>query len=69
MEKQTNPNTEPQFLTIREVARLGILPEHALRVGVKVGTVPHFRAGSRYYVNLPRLLEQLDGNFGGDREQ
>lgn len=59
MEKQTNPNTEPQFLTIREVARLGILPEHALRVGVKTGVVPHFKAGNRCYVNLAKLLEVL----------
>lgn len=47
------------FMTIREVARTGILPEHAIRQMVKAGQVPHIMAGNRVLINYPKFIEQL----------
>lgn len=52
-------NEQPRMRTIRETAKLGILPEYALRKGAKRGTIPGFYAGSRFYVNLDALIEKL----------
>lgn len=51
----------PLLLSIRETARLGILPEHALRAGVKRGWVPGFYTGSKFLVNVTRLIDYLNG--------
>ena len=50
----------PRMMTIREVARTGILPEHALRQLVKQGKVPHIMSGNRAFINYDRLLEMLE---------
>lgn len=50
----------PRMLTIRQVAQLGILPEHALRGMRQRGELPGFECGSRFYVNLTRLIEKLE---------
>lgn len=47
------------FMTIREVAKTGILPEHTIRVMVKAGEVPHIMAGNRVLINYPKFIEQL----------
>ena len=47
---------EKIFMTIREVAKTGILPEHTIRVMVKV---PHIMAGNRVLINYPKFIEQL----------
>ena len=49
-----------RFLTIREVARTGILSEHHLRLLEKEKRLPGVYAGNRFKVNYPLLLEQLD---------
>ena len=38
---------EKIFMTIREVAKTGILSEHTIRMMVKAGEVPHIMAGNR----------------------
>lgn len=48
------------FLTIREVARDGILPESLLRRWEKAGRLPGVRSGNRFYVNVELLRQQLD---------
>lgn len=50
----------PRFMTIREVARTGILSEHRLRMMEKSGELPGVRAGVKFLVNYGVLLEQLD---------
>ncbi len=49
-----------RFLTIREVARTGILSEHHLRLLEKEKKLPGVFAGNRFKVNYPLLVEQLD---------
>lgn len=47
------------FMTIREVAKTGILSEHTIRLMVKAGEVPHIMAGNRVLINYPKFIEQL----------
>lgn len=49
-----------KFLTIRQTAEAKILSEHHLRTMVKQGRLPGIRAGNRFLVNVPLLIEQLD---------
>lgn len=52
-------NTKPKMMTIREVARTGILPEHALRLLLKAGKLPAIYVGKKALVNYDRLCEDL----------
>ncbi len=53
---QTN---QPKMLTIREIARTGLLPEHALRLLLKAGKLPAIYVGKKALINYERLCEQL----------
>lgn len=48
------------FKTIRETARVGILPEHELRRRAKCGTLPGVYAGVKFLVNVDLLMQQLE---------
>ena len=50
---------EKVFMTIREVAKTGILSEHTIRMMVKAGEVPHIKVGNRILINYPKFIEQL----------
>lgn len=50
----------PRMMTIRKVARTGILPEYALRQLVKQGKIPHIQCGNRVMINYDRLVEMLE---------
>lgn len=50
------------FMTIREVAKTGILPENTIRQMVKNGDIPFIKAGTRVYINYPKFLEQLQAS-------
>ena len=49
-----------RFLTIRQIAKTGLLPEHALRVMEKTGKLPSIRTGNRILINYDRLVEMLE---------
>lgn len=49
----------PQMLTIREVARTGLLPEHALRLMAKAGKLPALKVGNKILINYDKLCQQL----------
>lgn len=49
-----------QFKTIRQTAAMGILPEHRLRILVAQGKCPGVYSGTRFLVNVNRLIELLD---------
>lgn len=51
---------QPKFMTIREVARTKIVPEHHLRLMVAQGRCPGIYAGKKFMVNYGLLLEKLD---------
>lgn len=51
--------TEFNFMTIRQTAAAGILPEHRLRAMRSAGTLPGFLSGTRFYVNVDALAQKL----------
>lgn len=58
--KKTNVNTAAPFQRITAAARITGLSTYFLRKGCKDGSVPCLLSGTTYYINIPRLLEQLD---------
>ena len=52
-------NRKPTMLTIREIARTGILSEHALRLLLKAGKLPAIHVGKKALINYDKLCEQL----------
>ena len=56
MEKAINK----PFMSIKEACTFTGLSQHFLRQGVKDGSIPFLMAGSKYMINVPRLLEKLD---------
>ncbi len=50
----------PRFMSIRETARTGLLPEALLRSMVKQGKVPGVYSGTRFLVNYDRLCDVLN---------
>lgn len=55
----TNSTNTPRMMTIREIARTGLLPEHALRTLVKTGQAPCILVGTKAFINYDKLVEQL----------
>lgn len=51
---------ERRFMTIREVARTGIVTEYYIRSMVKQGKVPGVWSGKSFLVNYPLFVEWLD---------
>ena len=55
----------PQMLTIREVAKTGILSEYTLRLLHKQGKLPCIELPRKTLVNYTLLLQQLQELKGG----
>lgn len=55
------PDRQPTMMTIREVARTGILSEHALRLMVRDGKLPVLYIGRKALINYDSLCEVLQG--------
>lgn len=52
-------NDIPEMMTIRQVAKTGLLPENALRVMLKQGKLPAVFSGRKALINFDLLCEQL----------
>lgn len=50
----------PEFRTIRQTAATGVISEYYLRRLVAEGKCPGVMSGTRFLVNVPALMEQLD---------
>ena len=55
-------NQIPRFMTIRQVAATGLLPENLLRAWEKNGRLPCIHSGKKCLINFDRLVEQLNGD-------
>ena len=53
------PDKQPTMMTIREIARTGILSEHALRVMVKESKLPVLYVGRKALINYDSLCDAL----------
>ena len=50
---------KPTLMTVRQIARTGILPEHALRSLLKNGRITAVYVGRKAYINYDTLCQQL----------
>ena len=50
---------QPNMMTVREVAKTGLLSEHALRIMLKAGKLPAIYIGKKALINYDKLCEQL----------
>ncbi len=57
-----NEKRVPTMLTVRQTAKTGILPEHAIRLLLKDGQLPAIYVGKKAFINFEKLLELLDGS-------
>lgn len=51
---------QPRMMTIRQIAKTGLLPENAIRTMVKTGQAPYILVGSRVMINYDKFIEQLN---------
>lgn len=58
MSKQYDPTQ--RFQTIADASRTTGLSQYFLRRGCKAGITPHIKSGSKFLVNIPLLIEQMD---------
>lgn len=49
----------PNMMTIRQIAKTGLLSEHALRKMLKEGKLPAIYIGKKALINYDKLVEQL----------
>lgn len=56
----------PRFMSIREVAKTGILSEYTLRLMEKQKQLPCVYTGRKCLINFDKLVEQLN-NIQSDR--
>ena len=61
MSETVNKKDSPTMLPIREVAERTGLSYYSLRKGCLTGTIIHVRCGNRFYINLDRLIDTLNG--------
>lgn len=59
----------PRFMSIREVAKTGLLSEYTLRLMEKQKRLPCVYTGRKCLINFDRLVEQLNAptTEGGDK--
>lgn len=50
---------KPHMMTVREIARTGLMSEHALRLLLKAGKLPAIFIGRKALINYDSLCEQL----------
>lgn len=56
----TDTKSMPKMMTIRQIAATGILSEHAIRMLVKAGKIPHLTVGKKVLINLDTVLKMLE---------
>ena len=57
----TETKSMPRMMTIRQIAATGILSEHAIRMLVKAGKIPHLTVGKKVLINYNTVLHMLEG--------
>lgn len=58
--ERTNTMNLPRMMTAREIAKTGVLAEHAVREMIKTGKAPHIMVGNKALVNFDKLLQLLE---------
>lgn len=55
----------PKLMTIRQIAKTGLMAEHALRLLLKQGKLPAIYIGTKALINYDKLCAQL-AELGSD---
>ena len=59
-----------RFMTVRQVARTGLISEYRLRLLVAQGKVPGVYSGNRFLINYDQFIDMLNeqsrANAGGE---
>ena len=50
---------QPKMMTVREIARTGLMSEHALRLMLKAGKLPAIFIGNKALINYDKLCDDL----------
>ena len=50
---------QPNMMTVRQIAKTGLLSEHALCIMLKAGKLPAIYIGNKALINYDKLCEQL----------
>ena len=58
--KDNEHEQKPRFMTIREVAKTGILSEYSLRMMNARGELPAIKTGNRTLINYDLLIKKLN---------
>ncbi len=61
-----NEKRQPAMMTVREIARTGLLSEHAIRIMLKAGKLPAIYIGKKALINYDNLcaaLHELESSF------
>lgn len=56
-------NEIPKMMTIREIAKTGILNENALRTFVKQNKIPHINVNKKVLINFNILCSMLNDPY------
>ena len=56
----------PVYQSIKDTVKTTGLSDFFLRKLLKAGQLPHIKSGNNVFVNVPRLIEQLEGGSGGN---
>ena len=59
---ENNDFVIPRFMTIKQVSKLGIMSIYSQRLMLAAGKLPGYYAGTRFYVNVDKLLAELNGD-------
>lgn len=59
----------PKMMTVREIAKTGILTEHALRLLLKQGKLPAIYIGTKALINYDSLCAWLESLGCGGSEK
>ena len=71
MKGDTAMYDNPKMMTIREIAKTGLLSEHALRLLLKERKLPAIYVGNKALINYDRLcteLQNLDTGIAGNTQ-
>ena len=60
---------QPNMMTVREIARTGLLSEHALRIMLKAGKLPAIYIGNKALINYDKLCEQLSALKADEKKE
>lgn len=52
--------TMPKMMTVRQIAKTGLLPENTIRVMLKNGQIKAVYSGKKALINFDKLCDYLD---------